>query len=143
MISTKLKLSNLTYENIVNYYLDEDTVMPEEILPGDKWVNSYRSDIEVKNGMTRALQEAKKQRENKHGRQNSLFKDKGQSTNSSKGTGCRVETGKKYTASGVQKRIQRAYTRCLLRALTSPKSVRQHQQLKSLENPLLQLEKAK
>ena len=57
MISTKPKLSNLTYENIVNYYLD--AVMPEEMLPDDKWGNGYRSDIEVKNGVTRASQEAK------------------------------------------------------------------------------------
>ena len=59
MISTTPKLFNLTYENIVNYYLDEETVMPEEILPDDKWVNGYRSDTEVKIGMSRATQEAK------------------------------------------------------------------------------------
>ena len=59
MISTKPKLSNLTYENIVNHYLDEDTVMPEEILPDDKRVNGYRSDIEVGVGMSRATHEAK------------------------------------------------------------------------------------
>ena len=59
VISTTPKLFNLTYENIVNYYLDENTVMPEEILPEDKWVNGYRSDIEVKIGMSRATQEAK------------------------------------------------------------------------------------
>ena len=59
VISTMPKLSNLTYENIVNYYLDEDTVMQEEILPDDKWVNGYRSDIEVEVGMSRATQEAK------------------------------------------------------------------------------------
>ena len=33
--------------------------MPEEILPDDKWVNGYRSDIEVEIGMTRASNEAK------------------------------------------------------------------------------------
>ena len=33
--------------------------MPEEILPDDKWVNGYRSDIEVEAGMSRATQEAK------------------------------------------------------------------------------------
>ena len=38
---------------------DEDTVMPEEILPDEKWVNGYRSDIEVEIGMTRANTEAK------------------------------------------------------------------------------------
>ena len=59
VISTKPKLSNLTYESIVNHYLAEDTVTPENILPDDMWVNGYRSDIEVKIGMTRASQEAK------------------------------------------------------------------------------------
>ena len=59
MISTTPKLSNLTYESIVNYYLDEATVMPEEILPDDKWVNGYRSGIQVDVGMSRATQEAK------------------------------------------------------------------------------------
>ena len=33
--------------------------MPEEILPDDKWVNGYRSDIEVEVGMSRAMREAK------------------------------------------------------------------------------------
>ena len=59
VISTKTKLSNLTYENIVNHYLDEDTVMQEEILPDDNWVNGYRSDIEVEVEMSRATHEAK------------------------------------------------------------------------------------
>ena len=58
MISTIPKMCNLIYESIVNYYLDEDTVMPEEILPYDKWLNGYRSDIEVEKGMSRATQEA-------------------------------------------------------------------------------------
>ena len=60
MISTKPKFSNLTYENIVNHYLDEVTLMPEEILPEDNWVNGYRSDMEVEVGMSRATHEAKK-----------------------------------------------------------------------------------
>ena len=55
MISTKPKFSNLTNESTVNYYLDEATVMPEEILPDDKWV----SDIEVEETMSRATQGAK------------------------------------------------------------------------------------
>ena len=58
VMSTKHKLSNLSYENTVNYYLDGDTVMPEEILPDNKWVNGYRTDIEVEAGMTRAWQDA-------------------------------------------------------------------------------------
>ena len=59
VISTTPKLFNLLYENIVNYYLDEDIVMPDEILPDDKLVNGYRSDIEVEIGMSRAAQEGK------------------------------------------------------------------------------------
>ena len=52
VIATKPNLLNLTYKGIINHYLDEDTVMPEEILPDEKWVNGYRSDIEVEIGMT-------------------------------------------------------------------------------------------
>ena len=59
VIATKPNLLNLTYENIINHYLDEDTVMPEEMLPDEKLVNGYRSDIEVEIGMTRAKTEAK------------------------------------------------------------------------------------
>ena len=59
VISKTPKLSNLTCESIVNYYLDEDTVMPEEFLPDGKWVKEYRSDIEVEVGTSRATQEAK------------------------------------------------------------------------------------
>ena len=59
VIASRPILSNLTYKNIINHYLDEDTVMPEEILPDEKWVNGYRSDIEVEISMTRASNEAK------------------------------------------------------------------------------------
>ena len=59
VISIIPKLSNLTYESIVNYYLDEDTVMPEEVLPDEKWMNGYRSDMEVEKGKSRATQEPK------------------------------------------------------------------------------------
>ena len=58
MISTKPKLSNLSFENIVNYYLEEDTFMPEEILSDEKWINGYRRGIEVETGTTPAAQEA-------------------------------------------------------------------------------------
>ena len=40
--------------------IDEDTVTPEKILPDEKWINGYRSDIEVESGMTRATREAQK-----------------------------------------------------------------------------------
>ena len=35
--------------NIINYSLDEDTVIAEAILPDDKWQNGYRSE----KGMTK------------------------------------------------------------------------------------------
>ena len=36
VIYTKPKLSNISYGNITNHYLDEDTVTPVGILPDDK-----------------------------------------------------------------------------------------------------------
>ena len=42
--------------------------MPEEILPDEKWITGYRSDIEVEAGMTRATQGAhNRERESKDG----------------------------------------------------------------------------
>ena len=68
------KLSNLSCENIVNHYLDEDTVTPEEILPDEKWINGYRSDIEVEAGMTGASQEAhNRERESTDGKSRFLL----------------------------------------------------------------------
>ena len=58
VISTKPKISNLSFENIINHYLDEETVTPEDILPDEKWINGYRSDIEVKMNMTRDTRDA-------------------------------------------------------------------------------------
>ena len=58
IISTKPKLSNLSCENIVNYYLDEETVTPEVILLDNKWINLYSSDIEVGKSKTRATKDA-------------------------------------------------------------------------------------
>ena len=58
VIATKPNLMNLSYKGIINHYLDEETVMPQEILPDDKWISGYRSDIEVEKGMTRATTEA-------------------------------------------------------------------------------------
>ena len=56
--STKPKFSNLSYKNIVNHYLDEDTVTPEENLPVEKWTNGCGSDIDVESAVTRATREA-------------------------------------------------------------------------------------
>ena len=43
MISTQPELSNLSYENILNYYLDKYTFNPEAVLPDDKWINGYQA----------------------------------------------------------------------------------------------------
>ena len=70
VIATKPNLMNLSYKGIINHYLDKETVMPEEILPDDKWISGYRSDIEVEKGMTRATTEAnarEREREREHG----------------------------------------------------------------------------
>ena len=66
VIATKPNLMNLSYKGIINHYLDEESAMPEEILPDDKWISGYRSDIEVEKGMTRATTDANA-REREHG----------------------------------------------------------------------------
>ena len=58
VISIKPKLSNLSYEKITNHYLDENTVTSEDILPDDKWLKGYRSNIEFEMGMTRTTRDA-------------------------------------------------------------------------------------
>ena len=50
-ISTKPILSWLSYKNIINHYLDEDPLTPEDILADDKCFNAYRSDIGVEIGI--------------------------------------------------------------------------------------------
>ena len=52
VIATKPKLSNLSYKIIVIHKLDEDTVTSDAVLPDDKWLNGYKSGIEVELGMT-------------------------------------------------------------------------------------------
>ena len=83
VISTKPSLSSFSYENIVNCKLDEDTVMPEEILPGLDGINCYRTDIEVEAGMTRAAQEAHN-RTRVHGRRISLLSNESLPTTTTK-----------------------------------------------------------
>ena len=39
VISTKPNSSNISCENILSHYLDEDTVTPEDILLEKKWIN--------------------------------------------------------------------------------------------------------
>ena len=56
-ISTQPKSSNLSYEKILNHYLDEETVTPNELLPEDHWGNS-RSDGEIERNMCKATKDA-------------------------------------------------------------------------------------
>ena len=56
-ISTQPKSSDLSYEKILNHYLDEETVTPNELLPEDHWGNS-RSDDEIERNMCKATKDA-------------------------------------------------------------------------------------
>ena len=52
-ISTIPKSSNLSYENILHHYLDADTVPVEDCLDDKGWVTGDRSDIIIKEAMTK------------------------------------------------------------------------------------------
>ena len=56
-ISTQPKSSDLSYEKILNHYLDEETVTPNELLPEEHWGNS-RSDDEIERNMCKATKDA-------------------------------------------------------------------------------------
>ena len=56
-ISTQPKSSDLNYEKILNHYLDEETVTPNELLPEEHWGNS-RSDDEIERNMCKATKDA-------------------------------------------------------------------------------------
>ena len=56
-ISTQPKSSDLNYEKILNHYLDEETVTPNELLPEEHWGNS-RSDDEIERNMCKATKYA-------------------------------------------------------------------------------------
>ena len=56
-ISTQPKSSDLSYEKILNHYLDEETVTPNELLPEEQWGNS-RSDNEIERNMCKATKDA-------------------------------------------------------------------------------------
>ena len=58
IISTIPKSSNLSYESILNHYLDADTVPVEDYLDDNGWVTGERSDILVKEAMTMAQVDA-------------------------------------------------------------------------------------
>ena len=56
-ISTQPHHSDLSYDKIVNHYLDEETVTPNELLPEEHWGN-YRSDDEIEKNMRKAVRDA-------------------------------------------------------------------------------------
>ena len=56
-ISTQPKSSDVSYEKILNHYLDEETVTPNELLPEDHWGNST-SDDEIERNMCEATEDA-------------------------------------------------------------------------------------
>ena len=55
--STKPHSSDVSYEKILNHYLDEETVTPNELLPEDRWGN-YRSEEEDEKNICTATNEA-------------------------------------------------------------------------------------
>ena len=57
-ISTLPSSQNLTYEKIVNHYLDAETVSAEDLLDENGWISANRSDIEIEEKMCQASLDA-------------------------------------------------------------------------------------
>ena len=57
-ISTCPSSLNLTYEKIINHYLDADTIPVAKYLDDAGWVNPERSDLEIETAMNKAQQDA-------------------------------------------------------------------------------------
>ena len=57
-ISTTPSSLNLTYEKIINHYLDADTVPADEFSDETGWVNPERSDLDIEKNMCTAQQDA-------------------------------------------------------------------------------------
>ena len=53
-ISTVPSSLYLSYEIIINYYLDADTVPAYDFLDKSRWINPDRSDLEIEKSMCRA-----------------------------------------------------------------------------------------
>ena len=56
-ISTKPNSSDLSYEKILNHYLDEEMATPNQLLPEEHWGND-RSDDEIECNMCKATRDA-------------------------------------------------------------------------------------
>ena len=59
-ISTISKSSNLSYENILNHYIDSDTVPVEDYLDNKDWVTGEKSNILVGEAMTKSQVDARR-----------------------------------------------------------------------------------
>ena len=57
-ISTLPSSQNLTYEKIVNHYLDPEKVSAEDLLDENGWISANRSDIEIEEKMCQASLDA-------------------------------------------------------------------------------------
>ena len=57
-ISTLPSSLNLTYEKIINHYLDAETVSAEDLLDETGWISANRSDIEIEQKMCQASLDA-------------------------------------------------------------------------------------
>ena len=57
-ISTIPKSSNLSYENILNHYLDADTIPVENHLDDNGWKTGQRKDILIEEAMTKTQVDA-------------------------------------------------------------------------------------
>ena len=71
-ISTLPSSQNLTYEKIVNHYLDAETVSAEDLLDENGWISANRSDIEIEHKMCQACLDAG-QRYREHDNKESRF----------------------------------------------------------------------
>ena len=56
--STSPSSLNLTYEKIINHYLDADTVPVDDYLDDAGWTNPERSDLDIEKSMNKAQQDA-------------------------------------------------------------------------------------
>ena len=57
-ISTSPSSLNLTYEKIINHYLDADTVPVDNYLDDAGWTNTERSDLDIEKSMNKEQQDA-------------------------------------------------------------------------------------
>ena len=72
-ISTSPKSTNLSYENILHHYLDDDTVPVEDYLDDNGWVSGDRSDLLIEEAMQKAQVDAGRRYNGEHNKSVSRF----------------------------------------------------------------------